>query len=424
MTDRIRATYLVETPLSADVAAAAIAGEQSTGTFIAIAGETADLSHRHGARVEAVETTGEVATPSLPGAKPSPTGRYTRARVTISWPFENVGASLPNLLATISGNLSELGELSGLRILHFEVPPEFTAAYPGPRHGIAGTRHLTGVEGRPLIGTIIKPSVGLSPDETADLVARLAAGGLDFIKDDELIASPPYSPLETRVDCVMRVLKAHEQRTGRRVMYAFNVTGELDEMRHRIAYVEKAGGTCAMVSLNWIGPVALAALRRECPLAIHGHRNGWGVFSRAPLLGFDYSAFQRIWRLAGADHLHVNGLSNKFSEDDDSVIASARACLAEESPADKRVMPVFSSGQTVLQAHPTYEAIRSVDLIFAAGGGIIGHPDGVGAGAEALREAWAAAVAGVPLDVAARDSKALQRAIEQFKGKVRHRAPD
>lgn len=421
MAERIRATYLVETPLTAAAAAAAIAGEQSTGTFVEIAGETAQLTARHAAQVESCEVIGEADLPSLPGAKPSPSGRYTRARIAISWPFENVGSSIPNLLATVSGNLSELGELSGLRVVDVELPAAFHDAYPGPGHGIAGTRTLTGVHGRPLIGTIVKPSVGLTPAETADLVGKMADGQLDFVKDDELIASPPYSPIEARVGAVMRVLRDHTDRTGRRMMYAFNITGELDEMRRRVELIAAAGGTCAMVSLNWVGPVALAALRRDCPLAIHGHRNGWGAFTRAPMLGFDFRVFQRIYRLAGADHIHVNGLSNKFSEDDASVIASARACLAEEKPGDPRVMPVFSSGQTVLQVHPTFAAVGSVDLIFAAGGGIMAHPDGVAAGATALRDAWASAVAGVPLADAARESRPLARAIERFRGKVRHR---
>jgi ribulose-bisphosphate carboxylase large chain len=417
----IRATYLVETPLTAEAAAAAIAGEQSSGTFLKLAGETPDLVVRHGAAVEACETVGEVETPSLPGAKPSPTGRYTRARVTVAWPAHNVGPSLPNLLATVAGNLSELGELSGLRLVDVILPDSIYGAYPGPRHGIQGTRDLTGVTGRPLIGTIIKPSVGLSPSDTAELVARLAEGGLDFIKDDELIASPPYSPLEARVSAVMSVLNDFAERTGKRVMYAFNITGDLDEMRRRVEVVVKAGGTSAMVSLNWIGPVALAALRRDCPLAIHGHRNGWGMLSRAPMLGLDFKVFQRVCRLAGADHIHVNGLANKFSEADESVIASARACLAPERRDDPRIMPVFSSGQTVLQAHPTYEAIGTTDLIFAAGGGIMGHPDGIAAGCRALKDAWEAAMAGIPLENAARESPPLARAIATFAGKVRRK---
>jgi ribulose-bisphosphate carboxylase large chain len=419
VSETIRASYLIETPLDAERAAEAIAGEQSSGTFVKLGAEAdAHVAH-HSARVDACEVLGEVVTPTLPGAKPSPTGRYTRATVTIAWPLDNVGASLPNLLATVAGYLSELGELSGIRLLDVELPEPFIRALPGPRFGVAGTRRLAGVERRPLIGTIIKPSVGLSPAHTADLVRQLAEGGLDFIKDDELIASPPYSPIAARIDAVMAVLNAHADKTGRGVMYAFNVTGELDEMRRAVELIAKAGGTCAMVSLNWVGLVALTALRRECPLAIHGHRNGWGMLSRAPLLGMDFRVFQKVYRLAGADHLHVNGLANKFSEADASVIASARACLEPLSPGDPCVIPVFSSAQTVLQVEATYRALGSADLIYASGGGIMAHPDGIGAGCSALREAWEAAMSGIPLAAAAAGSQVLARAVETFAGKIR-----
>ena len=153
-----------------------------------------------------------------------------------------------------------------------------------------------------------------------------------------------------------------------------------------------------MASLNSIGLLGLRELRRHSQLPIHAHRNGWGMLSRCPALGWDYTPWQQIWRLAGADHLHVNGLANKFSEDDASVIAAARAVLSPLWPdAPMAAMPVFSSGQTGLVAAATYAALGSTDLIFAAGGGIFGHPGGVAAGVSALRQAWDAAVAGVAL---------------------------
>jgi ribulose-bisphosphate carboxylase large chain len=117
--------------------------------------------------------------------------------------------------------------------------------------------------------------------------------------------------------------------------------------------------------------------------------------------------------------LHVNGLANKFSETDGSVIASARACLEPLHAGDPRVVPVFSSAQTVLQVEATYRALGSADLIYASGGGIMAHPDGIGGGCTALWEAWEAAMSGVPLAAAAARSRALARAIETFSGKIR-----
>src|SRR5690606_4182186 len=112
-------------------------------------------------------------------------------------------------------------QFSGLRILDLRLPEAFAAAYPGPRFGIEGTRRLAGVEGRPLIGTIIKPSVGLGPEETAALVETLAEADIDFIKDDELQADGPAYPFEARVRAVMRVVERQADRRGRKLMFAF-----------------------------------------------------------------------------------------------------------------------------------------------------------------------------------------------------------
>ena len=414
MSERIQARYWLETSDDPQQAAEVIAGEQSSGTFLALANETPELKARAGARIEHLQVLDTTTQPSLPGHYKAGSV-FTRCELELSWPIENLGPSLPNLLATIAGNLFELRQVSGLRITGLTLPPSFAAAYPGPAFGIAGTRRLAGVARGPLIGTIIKPSVGLSPEQTAAEVKKLVDGGIDFIKDDELQADGPHCPFDERVRAVMRVVNDGAQRHGKKAMVAFNLTGELDEMKRRHDLVLREGGSCVMASLNSIGLVGLRELRRHSALPIHAHRNGWGTLSRSPALGWDYAPWQQIWRLAGADHLHVNGLANKFSEDDASVIASARAVLAPLWPdttlPPMRAMPVFSSGQTGLVAAATYAALGSTDLIFAAGGGIFGHPGGVAAGVSALRRAWDAAVAGVPLAEHARHHGELRDAL-------------
>jgi ribulose-bisphosphate carboxylase large chain len=414
VTERIHATYWLETGADPRVAADVIAGEQSSGTFVALPNETPELKERSGARVERLRILGEVDEPSLPGGMRS--NRYTQCELELSWPIENMGPSLPNLVSTIAGNLYELRQVSGLRLTGLRLPPSFAAAYPGPAFGIEGTRRLTGVRHGPVIGTIIKPSVGLSPEETAQQVRELVMGGIDFIKDDELQADGPHCPFDERVRAVMRVVNEHADRTGKKAMVAFNLTGDLDQMRRRHDLVLAEGGTCVMAVLNSVGIVGLHELRRHSQLPIHAHRAGWGYLSRSPQLGWDYAPWQQIWRLAGADHLHVNGLANKFSESDENVIAAARAVLSPVMPeAPMPAMPVFSSGQTGLQAAPTYAAIGCADLIHAAGGGIFGHPGGVAAGVDALREAWVAAMEGVPLEQHAMGHPALQAALGFWK---------
>jgi ribulose-bisphosphate carboxylase large chain len=417
MGERFEADYLIETALDPRRAAETMAGEQSSGTFLKLPGETEELKARSAARIERLEEIEPLAAPSLPGAARDRGQGWRRARVTLSWPLDNIGPSLPNLMSTVAGNLFELNAFSGLRITDIRLPAAFAAACPGPRFGVAGTRRLTGLAEGPVIGTIVKPSVGLSAEGTADLVRTLTEAGIDFVKDDELQADGPACPFADRVRAVMRVINAHADRTGKKVMFAFNLTGEVDEMRRRHDIVRDAGGTCVMANLNSVGVTGFLALSRHAELPIHAHRNGWGYLSRHPALGWSYTAWSKVWRLAGADHMHVNGLQNKFCEDDDSVIASAKAQLTPMWP-DKpcTAMPVFSSAQTVLQPPETYRRLGSADLIYAAGGGIMGHPDGPAAGVESLREAWDAAIAGADPDVWAATRPALARALAQARG--------
>ena len=411
--ERIEADYLLETAYDPATAAAAMAGEQSSGTFVPVPGETAELKARSAARVEKLEVLGAADHPSLPGSGASADGaRRVTARTTLSWPLENIGPSLPNLMATVAGNLFELKQFSGLRILDIRLPDAFANAYPGPRFGVDGTRKLTGVRERPLIGTIVKPSIGFTPQQTAELVDVLCGAGIDFIKDDELQSDGPGCSFDERARAVMQVINRHAESGGRKVMFAFNLTGEIDEMRRRHDLVESLGGTCVMASLNSVGVAGMIALGRHARLPIHAHRNGWGYLSRHPALGWSYVAWQKVWRLIGVDHMHVNGLANKFSEPDDSVVESARACLTpmfDDKPC--LVMPVFSSGQSARQAAGTLVALGSTDLIFAAGGGIMAHPGGPAEGVRALKEAFEAAMAGVSAERYASSHPSLAAAL-------------
>ncbi len=414
---RLFARYELESPIGLERAAEVIAGEQSSGTFIKLPGESDALRAQSRARVEEVVAQSSSNTPSLPCRR---TGEsYARGEVVLSWPIENMGTSLTNTLATVAGNLFELAEVSALRLLDVDFPEEFASAYPGPAFGVPGTRRLAGVAERPLIGTIIKPSVGLSPDETATLTKQLAEGGIDFIKDDELQGNGPHCPLAERVEKVMKVLNEHAERSGRKVMYAFNITDEIDQMKRNADLVRDAGGTCIMVSLFAIGLAGLTAIRRHVELPLHCHRNGWGLYSRSPHIGIGFRAWQKFWRLAGADHLHVNGIANKFTESDARVIDSARSLGQALQPATAyTAMPVFSSGQTALQMEPTFSALGSGDFIYCAGGGIMGHPGGVAGGVSSLKQAWEAAQAGVKLQDYAKDHPALAAALRTFGARV------
>jgi ribulose-bisphosphate carboxylase large chain len=321
------------------------------------------------------------------------------------------------MVSTLQGNLYEITQFTGLKLMSIELPASFGEHFKGPAFGIEGCRHLSNVYERPLIGTIIKPSIGLSPQETATIVKTLADAGIDFVKDDELLSSSANSNFNDRVDAVMKVINAHADRTGKKVMYAFNISGDVDEMLTRYEKIVNSGGTCAMISINSVGLSAVKKICDQRQLAIHGHRNGWGMLTRHPLLGIDFRAYQKLWRLVGVDQLHVNGVQNKFWESDDSVVNSIEACLTKMYD-HKTVMPVVSSGQWGGQAFETHKRTKTVDLLYMAGGGIMAHPLGSAAGVIALQQAWKAAVDGLSLEQATKIYAEFAESVKKF-GKIK-----
>lgn len=416
--DRLYATYLIETPFDPAKVAEIMAGEQSCGTFTRVQGETDELRLRARATVEQVDILDVADRPALPNARldrQGNSGPWQRARIRISFPVDNIGANLPTLASTVAGNLYDLGETTGMRLEALHLPAEYRRRFDMPQLGIAGTRRVTGVANGPLLGTIIKPNVGLSSAQTADLVAQLCEAGVDFIKDDEICADPVYAPLAERVPAVMAVVRAHQQRTGKAVMVAFNITDETDAMRRHADLVQREGGSCVMASLNACGYSAIQTLRRSTPLALHGHRNGYGALSRHPYLGISFQAYQTLWRLAGVDHMHVHGVQGKFSQSDAEVIESARDCMAPLAQGlDDAVMPAFSSGQWAGTVPATFQAMGSDDLLFMSGGGILAHPDGPAAGVVSLRQAWEAVRSGATLSDYAVQAVELRRALDFF----------
>lgn len=416
----IRATYIVETPCPIADVAAMMAGEQSAGTFVRVEGETDDLRARFGATVVGTEETGRVETPSLRSAwaeRKGLTGPRGIYRVVIDYPEDNVGVNLPTLASVVAGNLYDLGEVTGLKLVDVEVTPEYRDRYDLPVMGISGTRSSLGVEGRPVFGTIIKPNIGLSAEEIADLVARLCEAGTDFVKDDEIAGTHPHAPVDARIRAVMDRVRRHRDKTGKLVMVAFNITDETDAMRRHADLLAAEEGSCAMVSLNWVGMSAVQTLRRHTPLAIHGHRNGFGGMSRHPRLGMGVRAYQLLYRLAGIDHMHVHGMGGKFSDIDEEVTDAARHCLTQLGSRDDRVMPIFSSGQWAGTLPHTLAQVGSDDLMFLSGGGIMAHPGGPAAGLVSLRQAHEAITAGQSLGDYAKSHRELAQAIEKFGAK-------
>lgn len=414
----IRLTYRIETPGDLRRMAEKIASDQTTGTFVPVPGETPDLKARCAARVVAIRELEPYAQPTFPqdritSSDPRP---YKRADIDIDFPLEVVGTDIATLTTIAFGGVFSVRGLSGVRIVDMKLPPEFIRAHPGPQFGIDGSRRVSGVQGRPLIGSIIKPALGLSPEDTAVVTKELVDAGVDFIKDDEKMMNPGYAPLEARVRAVMPVLKDHEQKTGKKVLYAFGISSaDPDTMMRHHDIVADAGGTTAVININALGYGGMMYLRKRSRLILHAHRSQWDMLTRHPDLGLSFNVYQQLWRLLGVDQFQINGIGAKYWEPDESFLQSFHDCMTPLLDPSDRPLPVVGSGQWGGQAPETYARNGgSVDLLYLGGGGIMGHPGGPGAGVRAITQAWEAAVQGIPLERYARDHKELAQSIEAF----------
>lgn len=412
MTDRIRVTYRIETPGSIEALAQKMAADQSTGTFTELPGETEALKARYAARVEWIDPLPDVQTPGFPTDMPGP---FYRADVTVSWPLEAIGTDIAALMTIAVGGVYAIRGLTGVRVMDFDLPSAF-ACHPGPQFGIEGSRRLMGVAKGPMIASIIKPSLGLSPEDTAAVVQTLCEAGVDFIKDDEKLMSPAYSSLAARVDAIMPVIERHADRTGRRVMYAFGISSaDPDRMMRNHDYVAAHGGNAAVVNINSIGHGGMAFLRKRSALCLHAHRNGWDILTRHPALGMEFRAYQKIWRLLGVDQFQINGIRAKYWEPDDSFVKSFNDVMTPIFGDTDRPLPVVCSGQWGGQAVETYRRTgQTLDLMYLGGGGIHGHPNGAAAGVRAIRRAWQAAAEGESLQQAAANHPDLAASLAKW----------
>jgi 3-oxoisoapionate-4-phosphate decarboxylase len=411
----IRITYRIESPGDVEALAAKIASDQSTGTFVPVPGETEALKARVAARVVAIRHLEPTDLPAWPDEAGEAT-RFNRAEAEIAFPLDAVGTDLSALMTIAIGGVYSIKGMTGIRVVDMKLPPEFAAAHPGPQFGIAGSRRMTGVEGRPIIGTIVKPALGLRPEETAELVGELLPSGVDFIKDDEKLMSPTYSPLERRIAAIMPRILDHEQKTGKKVMYAFGISHtDPDEMMRNHDLVVAAGGNAAVVNINSVGMSGLAFLRKRAGIVLHAHRNGWDILTRHGGRGMEFSVWQQFWRLIGVDQFQINGIHVKYWEPDESFVKSFKAVSTPLFSENDCPLPVVGSGQWGGQAPETYRRTGgSTDLLYLCGGGIVSHPGGAGAGVRAVRQAWEAAVAGIPLSDYARDHPELAQSLEKF----------
>jgi ribulose-bisphosphate carboxylase large chain len=379
------AKYHVETDLPIKKAALAIAAEQSTGTWTEVRGADNPLAAR------VIRAEGDL--------------------VEIGFPVELFEpGNIPQYLSVIAGNLFGLGSLKKVRLLDVDFPESLVRAHPGPRFGIEDARKILDVFDRPLVGTIVKPKVGLDPAGTAEVAVAAVRGGLDLVKDDETLTDQSFCPMAERVEAVMSALDRVERDTGKKAFYAVNVTTGADQILERAEKAVDHGANMVMVDVLTAGFSALEVLSRNVNVPVHVHRTMHGAMTRDKGHGISMVVIAKLVRLAGGTNLHTGSYLGKMSreiEENDL----CRDALRNEWHGLKRVFPVASGGIYPATVHANLDGY-GIDCIVQAGGGVHGHPGGTTAGARAMVQAAEAWMKRVPLSEYAADHKELDTALK------------
>lgn len=333
--------------------------------------------------------------------------------VKIAYPLELFEpGNVPNLLSSIAGNIFGMKIIKRLKVLKIEFPKGYVKKFKGPKYGISGVRKLLRVKKRPLLGTIIKPKVGLNPDDHAKIAYEAWIGGCDLVKDDENLASQKFNKFEERLRKTLKMLDKAERETGERKGYLINVTAETDEMIRRAELVESNEGLYIMVDIIAAGWAALQTLRNQnFNLIIHGHRAGHAAFTRLKTHGISMFVIAQLARLIGIDQLHTGtyGLGKMKSEE----TLEINKFLTSEFYGLKTVFPVASGGLHPGVVDKLIEKLGT-DIVIQAGGGIHAHPKGTQAGAKAMRQAIEATVRNESLEEYAKNKPELKEALEKW----------
>ena len=346
-------------------------------------------------------------------------------RVRIAYPLKLFEySSVPNILSSIGGNVFGMKAAKGLLFEDITFPKKMIKKFKGPRFGIKGLRKYLGVKKRPLVGTIVKPKVGLNEHEHALVAYDSWIGGCDIVKDDENLGDQDFNRFKKRFLLTIKKCRDAEKKTGEKKVYLINCTAEYDEMLKRIDFVQKNGGNYIMLDILTIGWGSLQSIRDHIKLPIHAHRAGHAMYDRDPNHGMTMEVIAQFARLIGVDTLHIGTAYGKMSGGKKEIIHIEKEI---ESPSTRKTMehlsqkwyglkPIFAvaSGGVHPRMLPKIIKFMGNDVVLQAGGGIHGHPDGTVAGAIAMRQSVDAAMNNIPLGEYAKTHEELKKALKKW----------
>ena len=404
-TDLVCLFKIVPNKISLEKAANTVALESSVGTWTNVERGKEDYVEKIKARVFSIKKDGWI---------------------KIAYPQELFEQdNVPNILSSVAGNIFGMKAVKTIRLEDVRFPEGILKSFKGPKYGIDGVRNLLKIKNRPLVGTIIKPKLGLNTKHHAESAYESWKGGCDIVKDDENLSSQKFNIFENRLAKTLEMADKAESETGEKKGYLVNVTAETKEMMKRAQLTEKMGGKYVMIDILTSGWAAVQTLREaNFKLAIHAHRAMHAALDRNSEHGINMMVIADFARLIGVDQIHIGTGIGKLEGDIKNIIQikedivrmkvrETKKRLQQNWMNIKPVMPVSSGG-----LHPGHIPflIKHLgrDLIIQAGGGVHGHPFGTEAGARAMRQAVDAVLKKKSLGEYAKTHVELEEALKKW----------
>jgi ribulose-bisphosphate carboxylase large chain len=373
--------------VASEEAGAAVAGESSTATWTVVWTDRLTAHEHYQAKCYRVD------------AVPNSPGQYI-AHIAYDLDLFEEG-SIANLTSSIIGNVFGFKALKALRLEDMRIPPHYIKTFQGPAHGIVMEREWLNKFGRPLLGATTKPKLGLSARNYGRVVYEALRGGLDFTKDDENINSQPFMRWRDRFLFCMEGVNRAQAETGEIKGHYLNVTAAtMEEMYERADFAREIGSIIVMIDLT-VGYTAIQSMAnwaRANSMILHLHRAGHGTYTRQKSHGVSFRVIAKWMRLAGVDHIHAGTVVGKLEGDPNTTAGFYDTLRLGHVTADPAkglyfdqdwasipgVMPVASGGIHAGQMHQLLHYLGE-DVVLQFGGGTIGHPMGIAAGAAANR---------------------------------------
>lgn len=402
-------TYFIELTQSKDILdfSEILAIDMGTGTWTPVEGETEEMREKYGSKViSAYEI------PNYESELPIDLGSR-RYLVTFAIPYENIGDQIPMLLTTIIGNTSVMGKI---KLLDIEFPQKFLSKFSGPKYGIQGLRKLLNIPKRPFLNNMIKPCTGFTPEIGANFFYKAAAGGVDIIKDDELLSETSYNKRIERIKLYMKAEKRAYEEKGQRTLYCVNITDRVDKVIGNAKEAIEVGANALMLNYLTVGISCLRALAedKEIDVPILAHLDFSGVLYANPYGGLSsHLVLGKLPRIAGADMVIYPIESGKYKLLNERYRQISYDLVLKLCNI-KKTLPIPSGGLTPKTVPKIIDDL-GYDCALFAGGSIHGHPMGAISGAKAFRQAIDAVVKGIDIYDYAKENEELKIALEKWK---------